>query len=334
MGPMARGGTLRLPGSPSLFDWRAAVVVLGFCAVTVAPVPPVAALLAGVGLAMTAGNPAPTHTRAWSQRLLTWSIVLLGAGVDVRTALGVGARGAVATVVTISATLALGRWLGQRLGVSRDGALLVSVGTAICGGSAIAAMAPSIDAKEEDVSLSLASIFLLNAVALLLFPLIGRRLQMPEETFGMWCALAIQDTSSVVGAAAQLGPTALAIATSAKLARALWIVPLSMGVAFTRRRSQAARTASAPRAPVKRPWFIAGFLLASTAVFVAPSLAPMGQRLAQLAHHLLAGTLFLVGLGLTRRAVQRAGPRPLVLAATLWIALATSTAALLLLLPA
>jgi uncharacterized integral membrane protein (TIGR00698 family) len=232
------------------------------------------------------------------------------------------------TALGIALALALGTFLGRRLGVSRDTSLLVSVGTAICGGSAIAAVAPTIRARGSEVSMALITVFLLNSVALFLFPLVGRLLHLEQDAFGLWCALAIHDTSSVVGAAASYGEQALAVATSAKLARALWIVPVSLVIAFLRSRSTHAgalvSSSDKPTKPV-RPWFIAGFLAAAALVTWIPALRGVGSVVSMGAHRLLALTLFLMGLGLSREALRSLGWRPLVQAVLLWGALAAGT---------
>lgn len=291
------------------------------------------ALVAGIVVALTLGNPWPSRSRALARRMLTWSVIGLGAGMDLRVVGRVGLHGLGYTAVGIAAALGLGTLLGRRLGVGRDASLLVTVGTAICGGSAIAAVAPTIDARDEDVSLALVTVFLLNAVALFAFPAVGHALRLPQEAFGLWCALAIHDTSSVVGAAASYGERALEIATAAKLARALWIVPVTFGIALHRGRSRARLGAdealpagARPRAKLPPlPWFIAGFLLVAGVVTAVPSLRGAGHLATAGAHRLLALTLFLMGLGLSRGALRTLGVAPLVQAGALWLVLATGT---------
>lgn len=282
-----------------------------------------AALVAGIVVALTVGNPWPAKTRALSHRALTWSVVGLGAGMDLAVVGRVGLHGIGYTAIGIGCALVLGTLLGRRLGVARDVSLLVTVGTAICGGSAIAAVAPSIRAKEHDVSMALVTVFLLNAIALFAFPAIGHRLHLGQDSFGLWCALAIHDTSSVVGAASQYGERALEVATAAKLARALWIVPVTFAVAFTRARSTPADQAAVEKP--KRPWFIAGFLAVAAIVTFVPALRPAGHVVALGAHRLLAATLFLMGLGLSRAALKTLGVRPLLQGAALWLCLSLGT---------
>lgn len=281
------------------------------------------ALLAGVGLALTLGNPWPARSRALAHHALTWSVVGLGAGMNLAVVGRVGLHGLGYTALGIGLALTLGTLLGRRLGVAHDVSLLVTVGTAICGGSAIAAVAPAIGARDRDVSMALVTVFLLNAIALFVFPAIGHRLHLGQDAFGLWCALAIHDTSSVVGAAAQYGERALEVATAAKLARALWIVPVTFAVATLRAR--ATKDDATARAKPKRPWFIAGFVAVAALVTFVPALRGVGHVVALGAHRVLAVTLFLMGLGLSRAALRELGARPLVQAVALWIVLAATT---------
>jgi uncharacterized integral membrane protein (TIGR00698 family) len=276
------------------------------------------ALVAGVGFALTLGNPWPRETRPLAQRLLMASVVGLGAGMNLDLVTRVGLHGLAYTALGIGCALGVGTALGRRLGVSRDTSLLISVGTAICGGSAIAAVAPVLRAKDHDVSMALVTVFLLNGVALFLFPAIGHRLHLSQDSFGLWCALAIHDTSSVVGAAAQYGERALDVATAAKLARALWIVPVTFFVATLRARTGRAE----PRARPPWPWFVAGFLGVAALVTYVPVLHETGRLAAELAHRGLSVTLFLIGLGLSQSALRELGPRPMLQAVALWAVMA------------
>ncbi|MBS2020996.1 MAG: putative sulfate exporter family transporter, partial [Deltaproteobacteria bacterium] len=226
------------------------------------------ALVGGIAVALTLGNPWPAKVSALQKRALTWSVVGLGAGMNLFVVGKVGLHGLGYTAIGIGAALFLGWFIGKRIGVAKDTSLLVSVGTAICGGSAIAAVAPAIRAKDEDVSVALVSVFLLNAIALVIFPSIGHALHMSEDAFGLWSALAIHDTSSVVGAATTYGTRALEVATAAKLARALWIVPVTFAIAAKRARDLP--DDAGPTAAPKRPWFIAGFLLVAAIVTYVP----------------------------------------------------------------
>jgi uncharacterized integral membrane protein (TIGR00698 family) len=280
-----------------------------------------AALASGIGIALTVGNPWASRTRALAQRALAWSVVGLGAGMNLASVARVGLHGAGYTLVGITAALLLGGVLGRRLGVRGDTSLLITVGTAICGGSAIAAVAPTIGAKDEDTSVALATVFALNAVALFAFPVIGHRLGLGQRAFGLWSALAIHDTSSVVGAASQYGQRALEVATSAKLARALWIVPLTFVMEARRRGAKSSTTTTKP----KRPWFILAFLAAAALVTFCPVLQPAGRVVAAGAHRLLAVALFLMGTGFSRPALASAGARPILLGVALWSVLALGT---------
>jgi uncharacterized integral membrane protein (TIGR00698 family) len=285
-------------------------------------VPPGAALVAGIAFALIFGNPFPAQTRKASQRLLQISVIGLGAGMDLAVVGRVGLHGLGYTAIGIGAAATIGFALTKALHVRRDSAILVTCGTAICGGSAIAAVAPAIGARDEDTSVALAVVFLLNAIALFAFPPIGHAVGLSQESFGLWAALAIHDTSSVVGAAAHYGERALEIATAAKLARALWIVPVTAIVGYVVHRHDADGTA---RVKPKRPWFIAGFVAAAALVTFVPQLRPAGDIVSFGAHRLLAATLFLIGLGLTRAAIKALGVRPLALAVGLWIALGSGT---------
>jgi uncharacterized integral membrane protein (TIGR00698 family) len=256
-----------------------------------------------------------------AHRALALSVVGLGAGMNLSMVARVGLHGVGYTLVGITVALLLGRLLGRRLGVKGDTSLLICVGTAICGGSAIAAVAPSIKAKDEDTSVALVTVFTLNAVALFLFPAIGHGLGLGERAFGLWSALAIHDTSSVIGAASQYGQRALEVATSAKLARALWIIPLTFVIEARRR----ARSHEASSAEPARPWFILAFLGAAALVTFVPSLRDAGRFVAAGAHRLLALTLFLLGAGFPRSALKSAGVRPFLLGIGLWVVLALGT---------
>lgn len=279
-------------------------------------------LLAGVAVALTLGNPYAAQTRAWTPKLLAWSVIGLGASMNLKTVAVVGLHGFGLTFVGIALTLALGMALGKLWAIRSHTALLVSVGTAICGGSAIAAVAPVLRAEEDETSVALATVFLLNALALVIFPLVGHALQLSQNAFGLWSALAIHDTSSVVGAASSYGNEALVIATTTKLARALWIVPVTLAVGFW-----ATRQGSSTGAPVKakRPWFILGFLLAAALVTFFPVLKPLGEGVALLAKRALVLTLFLLGLGLTRASLARVGIKPFLHGLTLWVIVGSAT---------
>ncbi len=282
-------------------------------------VPSAAALLTGMAFALIFGNPFANETKVWTPKLLQFSVMGMGAAMDLSVVGKVGVQGIGYTIIGIVATLALGFFLGKALKIGRDTVLLVSSGTAICGGSAIAAIAAVTGARAAEVSVALVVVFLLNALALFIFPPIGHALSMSQPDFGMWSALAIHDTSSVVGAGLQYGTEALQIATTVKLARALWIIPLALAVGLSRSKGTAAL------AKVKKPWFILGFLLAAALVTFVPSLQPAGQWVAVVARRFLVVTLFLIGSGLTRDALKEVGLRPFLLGFLLWICVASAT---------
>jgi uncharacterized integral membrane protein (TIGR00698 family) len=284
-------------------------------------VSPAFALIAGIGVALAAGNPFLSVTRRATRLLLAASLVGLGAGMDLRAIAAVGVRGIGDTVSSILFCLGVGALLAKLLGVRRDTAILTTVGTAICGGSAIAAMVPVLRPSENETSVALGTVFLLNALALVCFPIVGHFFHLGPAQFGLWSALAIHDTSSVVGAALQFGPKALEVATTVKLTRALWIVPLTLLVGAWHNR----RNGSASHGQASRPWFILGFLAAAAIVTFIPALRPAGHVLAVGARQLLIVTLFLIGTNLTPKAVRDVGARPLLHGALLWLAVAATS---------
>lgn len=277
------------------------------------------ALVAGVLVALTVGNPYGALTRRATHTLLALAVVGLGAGMDLRVVAAVGAHGVGYTVVGIATCLVLGTLLTRVLGVSREAGLLISIGTAICGGSAIAAVVPVLRPKEHEVSVALGTVFLLNAVALFVFPAVGHVVGLDAHQFGLWSALAIHDTSSVVGAAMQYGPKALEVATTVKLARALWIVPLTVAVGALQRRTKGGEV---EQGRARRPWFILGFVAAAALVTWVPALRPAGHVVAAVSRQALVLTLFLIGANLTRSAVRAVGVRPLAQGVGLWVCMA------------
>jgi len=295
---------------------------LGAAAALLPWTPPWAALLGGTALALTLGNPCVGVSGRVAKWLLQVAVVGLGAGVNLAVVARVGTHGLGYTLAGLTATFALGAWLAGRLGVGPKVAALVCAGTGICGGSAIAAAAPAIGAKPEETSVSLAVVFLLNGVALLVFPPLGAWAGLDAHAFGLWCALAIHDTSSVTGAAMTHGHEALVTATTVKLARALWIVPvaLALGTWFRRRDGDAPARG---RLPV--PWFIAGFIAISALFTFAPALQPLVKPVAFGSRALLTLTLYLIGAGLSRAVLRTVGVRPLVLAVLLWVAIGGAT---------
>jgi uncharacterized integral membrane protein (TIGR00698 family) len=278
---------------------------------------PATALAAGILFSLLFGNPGPQQTSVWSKVLLQASVVGLGFGLSLSTVWRVGARSAVYTAVGIAATLAVGYVLGRLAGTTGPLSTLISFGTAICGGSAIAAMAPVVKAKTDEIAVALATVFTLNATALMLFPAVGRFLQMGQGPFGLWAGLAIHDTSSVVGAASAYGAEALAVATTVKLTRALWIMPCVLAAAFVTRSDQ----------KVKFPLFILGFLVAAAVRTALPSLQAVWNVFVAVARQSLVVTLYLIGAGLTRDVLRRVGIRPLAQGVLLWILVGGTTLA-------
>ena len=280
-------------------------------------------LVAGVIVALAFGNPLIDQTKKITHRLLSLSVMGLGFGMNLYVVGKVGFQGVGYTVIGITFALIFGTVLGRIYRIDRDTSLLITVGTAICGGSAIAAVAPVIRAKSHETSVALGTIFLLNALALILFPMIGHHFALTETQFGLWSALAIHDTSSVVGAASQYGPHALEVGTTVKLARALWIVPVTLAIGFVRSREKMESTEE--RGTFKKPWFILGFILAAAVVTFFPALQSAGHIVESMAKRALVLTLFLIGAGMTRKTIQAVGFRPFLQGVTLWIVVAVST---------
>lgn len=278
------------------------------------------ALVLGLALALTLGNPFPQLTGKPATYLLQASVVLLGFGMNLSAVYRAGKSGITFIVAVISSALILGFLLGKFLKIPKRITTLVSTGTAICGGSAIAAVGPAIKAEKDEMSVSLGTIFVLNAIALFAFPLIGHALDMSQTQFGMWAAIAIQDTSSVVGASSAYGAEALTTAATVKLARALWIAPIALALAFAFREKDA-------KAKIAIPWFIFLFVLAAAIRSFAPSFLwpSMFDALVSVAKAGFIVTLFLIGLSLSKETLKNVGVRPFLLGAVLWIVIATAT---------
>jgi uncharacterized integral membrane protein (TIGR00698 family) len=279
------------------------------------------ALVTGLFFSLVFGNPFLDSTKKLAPKLLAWSVIGLGAGMNLKVVFQVGMAGIGYTVIGIFLTLLFGGGLGKGLQTGRDSTILISVGTAICGGSAIAAVAPVIRAKSEDVSLSLVVVFFLNAVALIFFPWLGHHFHLSETQFGLLSALAIHDTSSVVGSAAQFGALALEVATTVKLTRALWIIPVALSFALIQKlKSQTQGTTQ-----VKKPWFILGFLAMAALVTFVPETKDYGIWINHSAKRLLVVTLFLIGSNCPTAAIKEVGLKPLLLGLSLWILVSVST---------
>ncbi len=248
--------------------------------------------------------------------LLKIAVVGLGFGMNLEETLNAGKEGFILTVFSITATLILGYFIGRLLKMDRKASHLISSGTAICGGSAIAAVAPVIKASEKDISISLGVIFLLNSIALIVFPPLGHFFGLTQHQFGLWSAIAIHDTSSVVGAAYTYGEEALKVATTVKLARALWIIPLSILSVFLFKGKGKS---------VKIPYFIFLFILAIiiNSYFAIPAVITEG--ITGVSKSLLVLTLFLIGAGLSLDKIKAAGWKPMILGVSLWIFISISS---------
>ena len=282
---------------------------------------PAFALVLGVTLALCFGNPWSAWTKKASKTLLQICVVFLGFNMDLARVWEAGSRGFFFALVSISVTFAIGMSLARKWGVARGVAVLISAGTAICGGSAIAAVAATTQAKDEEISVSAGVIFLLNAVALILFPLIGRLSNLSPHDFGIWAGIAIHDVSSVAGAAAAYGAEALEVAMPVKLSRVLWIAP----IAILAGRALAPKSGFKGKRPPLLPPFILLFIVAAALRSFFPQIEPVAVVLGQLAKFGFTITLFLIGSGMTLSALKSVGWRPLILACVLWFTISTAT---------
>jgi uncharacterized integral membrane protein (TIGR00698 family) len=280
--------------------------------------PPVA-LAGGLVYGFSFLHPFHVEAKKLSKLLLQASVVGLGFGMDLQQVMQAGRSGFFYTAGSISIALLLGWGLGRLLQVKQRISYLISAGTAICGGSAIAAIAPITNASQEEIAVSLGTVFVLNSIALLTFPAIGTTLHMTQSQFGLWAALAIHDISSVVGATAKYGAVALTVGTTVKLARALWIVPLSVGTAM----------ANKSNARIQWPWFILFFCLAAvsnTYVHIFQSAYPVLKHLGGIG---LTVTLFLIGTGLSMKTLRDVGVRPFLQGILLWLFVAVGSLTLI-----
>jgi uncharacterized integral membrane protein (TIGR00698 family) len=281
--------------------------------------PPVA-LTIGILFGLYFTHPYAATTRMSARILLQVCVVALGFGMNLHEVLKAGRSGFVYTALGISFALLVGLVLGKVLKVRGNSSFLITAGTAICGGSAIAAVGPILRADDEEMAVSLGTVFILNSVALLIFPPIGGALHLSQSQFGLWAALAIHDTSSVVGAAAKYGQEALVIGTTVKLARALWIVPLALATAAFKRRKSELGPESAARGASKIhfPWFILFFCLAAVLNTYIPTIQQGSHALFVLGRLGLTATLFLIGTGISRATLKEVGWRPLLQGVLLW----------------
>ncbi len=276
--------------------------------------PPALALFLGIVFALSCGAVLKNRSSKASSFLLKVAVVGLGFGINIEDSLRASSEGLVLTILSISMVMLAGYLLAKIFKIGSKLAYLISAGTAICGGSAIAAVAPVIKAKAHETSMSLAVIFSLNAIGMLIFPSIGHYLQLSQADFGMWAALAIHDTSAVVGAAKSYGAEALDIAVLVKLSRALWIIPLSILSIFLFKSSQGEGKSS-----ISIPWFILLFVLAMLIASYTPLPQLFTDTVEIASHHILSLCLFLIGSQLSLDAIKRAGFKAVLFGISLWI---------------
>ena len=284
------------------------------------PISPPVALFVGLIFALCFGAPCQKFNKKLSKQLLQASVVGLGFGMNLVQSLKSGAEGMLFTVISVALVMIVGVWLGRRMRIEQKTSYLISSGTAICGGSAIAAVGGVLKANENQMAVSLGVVFILNAIALFVFPPIGRMLGMSDGQFGTWAAIAIHDTSSVVGAGQAYSATACEIATLVKCTRALWIIPLAFFTAYLYRNDASATG----KTKITVPWFIVLFVVAMVVSTYTPesltsTMQPIYQGIAMLAKRMMTVVLFAIGAGLSLKVVRQVGLRPLVLAVILWI---------------
>jgi uncharacterized integral membrane protein (TIGR00698 family) len=306
--------------TPAPLLHRKSIFYLGLLMAASGLVSPPVALVGGMAYGSSGEHPFASESSSLAKLLLQISVTLLGFGMNLRQVLHAGRSGLAYTAISIAFALLAGSLIGRLMRVSGKASFLITAGTAICGGSAIAALAPITEASEEEISVSMGTVFLLNSVALLIFPAVGAAMNLTQSQFGLWAALAIHDTSSVVGAAAKYGAEALGVGTTVKLARALWIVPLSLATAAWSRRYADAR---ADKVKVRMPWFIVFFCLASLVSTYLPWFAADYGTLNHLGRTGLTATLFLVGTSLSKRTLRQVGARPLLQGVVLWLLVAS-----------
>ena len=284
--------------------------------------PPIALFLVLL-FALLFGQAYPKFNKKVSKKLLQYSVVGLGFGMNLQASLQSGKEGMAFTIVSVVGTMLIGWLIGRKLlKVERDTSYLISSGTAICGGSAIAAVGPVLKAKDTEMSVALGTVFILNAIALFVFPVIGHALDMTQQQFGMWAAIAIHDTSSVVGAGAAYGEEALQVATTIKLTRAMWIIPLALATSFIfKSKGQ----------KISIPWFILFFVLAmifNTYVLSTTEVGTtIGHYINDFARKSLTITLFFIGASLSRDVLKSVGIKPLIQGVLLWIIISLTTLA-------
>ncbi len=287
------------------------IIFIGALLLCLTPIvsPPVA-LLMGFIIAQFSGHPFIHLNNKATSFLLKVSVIGLGFGMNVESAVTAGKEGIVFTIASIAGTLFLGFLLGRFLKIEKKTSHLISCGTAICGGSAIAAISPLIKADEKQISVALGIVFILNSVALFVFPFVGHLLHLSQRQFGFWCAIAIHDTSSVVAAADKFGAEALQIATTVKLARALWIIPVALLTALFFKTGTK---------KIKISYFIGLFILAMILNTYLPIIHMVSAEIVDLSKIGLTVTLFLIGAGLSAKVLRSVGIKPLLQGIFLWI---------------
>ena len=284
---------------------------------------PPAALFTGLAFALLCGQAYPKFNKKVSKKLLQYSVIGLGFGMNLHASLASGKEGMLFTIISVIGTMLIGMFIGMKiLKMNRDTSYLISSGTAICGGSAIAAVGPVIKAKDSDMSVALATIFVLNAIALFIFPTIGEWIGLTQQQFGTWAAIAIHDTSSVVGAGAAYGEEALQVATTIKLTRALWIIPLALVTSVIFRNSSN---------KISIPWFILWFVVAILLnTYVLDGMPQVGKAIAGVARKGLIITMFFIGASLSTDTLKAVGIKPLVQGVMLWVLISLGSLAYIL----
>jgi uncharacterized integral membrane protein (TIGR00698 family) len=279
------------------------------------------AIALGLGLlfGVLLKNPFLETTKGLTHRLLSTAVIGLGAGMNLLVVAKVGSQGFLYTFLGIFLTIGIGLLFGRFLKVEHNSSWLISVGTAICGGSAIASVAPVLKAKQHEISIALGIVFLLNSIALLIFPHIGHHFAMTQEQFGLWAALAIHDTSSVVGASLAYGTDALRIGTTVKLARALWIVPVTLMVGLYIAKFRTTQDVTGQSAKRKYPWFILGFLIAAALNTWLPIFHNVAGPIELIAKRLMVLTLFIIGSNLNIEILKGMGIKPVIQGVSLWL---------------
>ncbi|MGZ3756918.1 MAG: YeiH family protein [Mucilaginibacter sp.] len=286
------------------------IFIIGITLCLTPLISPATALLMGLVIAQFTGHPYLQLNHKATNWLLQASVVGLGFGMNVHSALEAGKEGILFTVASITGTLVFGLLMGKWLSIDKKTSYLISTGTAICGGSAIAAISPVIKAEEKQISMALGCVFILNSIALFVFPVIGHHFNLSQTQFGLWCAIAIHDTSSVVGAASKYGSHALEVATTVKLARALWIIPVAFMSTFIFKNKSK---------KINIPYFMGLFVLAMVINTYVPVAASFSFYLVGLAKAGLTLTLFLIGAGLSRKVLSSVGFKPLLQGLVLWL---------------